>query len=206
MRKIGVMIVSLCFLFAATVVVARAGQEERMDEFSARKHRTYGQDCQRCHVALQDVKPPSHDGSFRDNHRAATMASSGPRCSSCHTTADCSDCHAGQEGISRPADNMSSGRLIHDPGWIDSHGVSVMKGSSRCESCHRAESCTECHQRVGLDGEVNFARRSVTMHPLGFMNPLSPRFHGRLARANIFACAACHGDGLDRESTCTRCH
>ncbi len=140
-----------------------------------------------------------------DFHGALVAENTPQSCTSCHgeqfegdgRAPDCYQCHNGPGG--------------HPEGWVSPlepfHGQAVEEAQdiTHCSTCHgvdyrggwAAVSCYECHN--GPSG-----------HPVGWLTPSSPAFHGHeVADDGDAQCAACHGaDFLGGWSgvSCTTCH
>lgn len=153
----------------------------------------------------------AHIAGFELQHGAAATRER-VLCQACHDDAECLFCH---DGIGRDA------RYHPDP-WILQHGLRGASDRSRCQGCHRVQTfCLTCHQRSGIAvfgplenplmrPSVRRVRPSertspaVGPHPMaadGWLDPGSPRSHGRVARRQIHSCASCH-----QEQFCILCH
>jgi len=137
-----------------------------------------------------------HDEAFVERH-ALAAARDRRHCGACHGDGWCQACH---DGVARPA-------RIHPGGWLTLHGVPARKDPQGCSACHRSRGdCIVCHRRshVVAEGEQAFPGDEA-FHPDGWAvaDGALPgaTHHGREARRNLQACAACH-----REDTCVACH
>lgn len=130
--------------------------------------------------------PPSHGADFARRHKvsAAVAAAS---CASCHTRADCLECH-------RPGAGRAAG--YHPVGFLARHPAAAYARETSCSDCHNtAGFCTSCHARSGV-----VARGQLRP---GY-HDVSPAFiagHGAAARQNLESCTSCH---VERD--CLTCH
>jgi predicted CxxxxCH...CXXCH cytochrome family protein len=112
---------------------------------------------------------------------------------------------------------VAAGAQAHGPEWMDTasanfHGKVVAASSDEyqsCLTCHGWDfnggisnvSCVTCH-----------VAENATIHGRGWMNPVSPNFHGKAIRANNWDmrdCKSCHGEtyaGGRVPSSCRDCH
>jgi hypothetical protein len=69
--------------------------------------------------------------------------------------------------------------------------------------CHTTDSCEGCHLERGVSANRLDA---ANPHPAAWVGsfPGDPNFHGRAARRDIAACAACHDQGP--ATNCIPCH
>lgn len=128
----------------------------------------------------RNIRPASHDESFRLRH-AEFAAASGAKCYACHLNTasgvDCEGCHQ----VMRPAS--------HTPRWKDDvHGKFAALDRAACGTCHTADSCVRCH---------NQQPRSHA--PLALFKNGG---HAILALENERACLTCH----TFQDTCASCH
>ena len=148
-----------------------------------------------------------HSGEFLRNHAIPAQRQK-DYCASCHSEADCLQCH---DGVSRDV-------RYHPGDWISTHSIRSRKDDPRCQSCHRVQSfCLDCHVRSGVATvsalDATIVRRTVRRdaagkvdgpHPMsdaGWLDPTSKNFHGFHAQRSIQACASCH-----QEQYCLSCH
>lgn len=125
---------------------------------------------------------------------------SAAECSTCHTRESCTTCHRdeGPNAVTRlasAAEVVAPGVSVsrnapqsHASPWfaID-HGTAASASSSSCSTCHREESCTECHQ----------GQREPEYHPPNFLAQHSTEAYG-----SRLECANCH----DNRAFCRECH
>jgi hypothetical protein len=156
-------------------------------------------DCKKCHEDMVEnpARPTrlfSHDVDFEKRH--GLLAKGDERvCAHCHREEFCGMCHSTLDVLPpdiRFGEKVEAG-LIHRHDFITRHSIEARQDPNKCMECHRVEQCSSCHQKRKAGG-----------HEPDFMNPSSPNFHGRQARADILACAACHDAGA--QSNCVRCH
>jgi hypothetical protein len=143
--------------------------------------------CSPCHRARDLARTPPetflrHDQSFMRRHGEA--AGQNERlCQSCHTQAQCADCHDASQVVTR--DRRSPEKVevnrVHGGGFLVRHALEAESEPARCARCHAPETCDSCHRERGVSG-----------------------FHGREARRDLLACASCHDQGP--LTNCIRCH
>lgn len=148
-----------------------------------------------------------HRFDFLETHRNTAQADV-PYCYSCHTEAECEDCH---NGVLKPFS-------IHPPGYVQTHGIDAYMDQNDCASCHTTQDfCLGCHQQVGImmggpTGDSLTGRPAGLLtgqfHPPGWVRALGGEpdtglqsEHGKAAQRNIVACASCH-----TENDCIACH
>lgn len=132
----------------------------------------------------RNVKPPSHNESFRVEHSEPARAI-GAKCYACHlnvspsaSAADqCASCHQAMRPTS------------HTARWRDTvHGKFAAMDRTSCAICHVADMCIRCHNQIPRSHQ-----------------PL-PQFmghgHAALARLEQRACFTCH----QFEDSCAKCH
>jgi hypothetical protein len=133
------------------------------------------QECATCHREVdRDWLPSNHLLAWQERHGRVVRdgeEGSANRCSLCHDQASsCQACHESQP----PRDHGSYFRLR-------GHGIQASMDRSRCDTCHRRDSCEQCH------GETR-----PLSHRAGFGDP-----HNR-------HCTGCHFG--DAERGCAVCH
>jgi hypothetical protein len=162
--------------------------------------------CDGCHKDLEDTnqQPQSHlahDGDWMRDH-GVRAASSADVCASCHREQFCATCH-GQSVAALPASVHLAdpfGPSLHRAGFAARHALEAKAEPGACQTCHQPERCAGCHVEKGVAGG---GRRSP--HPVGWVGPAAAdNAHGREARRDPAACAACH-DGAG-QSLCVGCH
>lgn len=151
--------------------------------------------CQTCHAGTvaglftpvshtRNVKPESHNESFRIHHEEAA-ASPDSTCFVCHQNlvpaadgrSQCMSCHVVMQPVS------------HTARWKDDlHGKYAALDRTSCATCHTADYCVRCHNEVPRSHE-----------------PL-PVFagggHATLALLDTRSCLTCH----TFQNTCAECH
>jgi hypothetical protein len=171
---------------------------QHKDQFQVR-------DCEACHVDLpaEMTRPESHmihEGTFLEEHGSAASAAS-DLCATCHKQSFCTSCH-GQTVPGLPSrmafdDPMRLG--MHRAGFAARHTLEAQAQPGLCFTCHSEQSCSDCHTSQGLAGGT-----APNPHPPGWVGLLGANEHGRAARRDPAACAACHsGAG---EMLCVSCH
>ncbi|MBI4702734.1 MAG: hypothetical protein HY744_16555 [Deltaproteobacteria bacterium] len=165
--------------------------------------------CDTCHgrTDLRRLVPQSfvrHDLSFVRDHGLA--ANTGAKiCAKCHTRDDCLACHGQGQTIAVEARRPDAvdRQLLHRGDFVTRHAIEAQGQPATCLRCHSSASCDRCHIERGVSAARRDARRP---HPPEWIGPntASPSFHGRAARRDIAACAACHDQGP--ASVCIRCH
>jgi len=183
-----------------------AGRDER---YCATCHKQ--SECMDCHGAGV-VKPADfHPGDYATLH-AVDAKRNNPSCASCHRNQTfCLGCHqrlgvaADPEGglLGRQPNNPfgtgTSVKRFHPPGWVRdetgmvlqtptpaSHSFQARRNIRACVSCHREESCLNCHSADPA--------RSMGANPHwpGFGTSAACR---AMASRNARACLKCHAPG-----------
>jgi Cytochrome c7 and related cytochrome c len=184
---------------------AQAGRDE---SYCLSCHRR--SECTDCHGGV--VKPPDiHPADYVTLH-VADARRNVPDCSSCHRLQTfCVGCHQRTGVSSDPSGGLPGTRAnnpfgtgtqikqFHPPGWARdttgaviatprpvSHSVQAKRNIRTCVSCHREESCLECHSSDPTRG-ANFSP-----HGPNFGATARCRF---LASRNRRACLKCHALG-----------
>jgi predicted CXXCH cytochrome family protein len=163
--------------------------------------------CDACHKNLEDTKlqPASHlahDGDWLREH-GSRAASSGDLCQTCHRERFCAQCH-GKTVAALPATMHFADPFapsVHRANFFARHNLEARAEPGLCSTCHSPDRCVACHvaRGVGADG----TRKSP--HPIGWVGPgAADTAHGREARRDPAACAACH-DGAG-QMLCVGCH
>jgi hypothetical protein len=165
-----------------------------------------GRRCDACHIGLADSKTLpathlAHDGDWIREH-GARAASSGELCESCHQQSFCASCH-GATAPALPAARRFADPLtptIHRAGFAARHSLEARSDPGACTTCHQPDRCASCHVDRGVAGS-----NGRNPHPAGWVGiTASENRHGREARRDPAACAACHsGAG---EQLCVSCH
>ncbi|MBI5513345.1 MAG: hypothetical protein HY909_06220 [Deltaproteobacteria bacterium] len=162
--------------------------------------------CARCHqdlgrYALEELAVVRHGPGFARSHGPQARAEGG-LCAQCHAPTFCARCHNPSAGAPL-ADFELLGvarDFVHRGDFQARHAEEARLTQNTCTRCHGAEACNDCHRARGIGGGVG----PGATHPPGWLDPLSPRNHGREARRNILGCASCHE--TDAAQVCTPCH
>jgi hypothetical protein len=162
--------------------------------------------CQSCHNGV--VKPfDFHSNDYVARH-AVDARKNVPACGACHRSQSfCLGCHervgvvdirTGQDAAFRPL----GPRSFHPPGWSDPsaandpnhHAWQAQRNLRQCVSCHRQETCLQCHSTRGGGATAT----AVNPHPPGWRS--STRCQA-LASRNARMCLQCHAPG-DPQLSC----
>ena len=162
--------------------------------------------CDACHKDLEDsgTLPQSHlahEGDWMREH-GTRAASAAQLCQSCHREAFCAECHGKTVPVLPAAQHFADPFTpsVHRAGFAARHALEARAEPGACTTCHQPDRCTACHIDRGVAGD---GRRSP--HPPGWVGLTSADAqHGREARRDPAACAACH-DGAG-QSLCVGCH
>lgn len=145
-----------------------------------------------------------HDAAFLRSHGALAVQSKA-LCQSCHSQAQCNDCHDISQELTlerrRPEQVMRT--RVHEGDVMVRHALEARSDPSRCVRCHTPETCESCHFERGVSAN---RLGSINPHPPGWIgsNANASSLHGREARRDLVACAACHEQGP--LTNCIRCH
>jgi hypothetical protein len=164
--------------------------------------------CLSCHNGV--VKPFDFHGNDYQSRHAIEARRNDPDCSSCHRAQSfCLGCHermgvvdvrTGVDGAFVPGGT----RRFHPEGWADPtaarspshHAWQAQRNLKQCVSCHRQETCLECHATAGGSGAAG--KMWVNPHPPGWRG--SERCQA-LADRNVRMCLRCHAPG-DTDLSC----
>jgi len=188
--------------------------------------------CLACHektmideVSLPETK--THGPVWSLNHGPSAKGNS-VNCASCHEQSYCLDCHkAGKaDEMGSFGNNMIN---VHRSDFSVSHPLAARAGQNRCNSCHEARFCSDCHDTwqfktddigspshrrtfdLGVENadiDVIHAGISSTLACDTCHSSASMDFHSwsighaREARRSLATCQACHPEG----DVCLRCH
>jgi hypothetical protein len=167
------------------------------------------QKCSSCHqrAEMRALVPESflrHDLSFFRDHGLAA-ARHQDVCNECHTQSDCARCHDQSQpmGLAEVFPDRVGRNLIHRADFVVRHTIEARSQQGQCARCHQPSFCDSCHLERGVSGNRVDA---LNPHPIGWVGPNydGPTFHGREAKRDILACAACHDAGP--ATNCIRCH
>ena len=162
--------------------------------------------CDACHkdLAEEGSLPRSHlahDGDWLREH-GTRAASSGDLCETCHKQTFCAECHGQTVPALRATQRFSDpfAASSHRAGFAARHSLEARSAPGACATCHQPDRCVTCHVAKQIAGE---GRGSP--HPRGWVGVSAAQSqHGREARRDPAACAACHsGAG---EQLCVSCH
>lgn len=162
--------------------------------------------CNTCHkdLAEEGTLPQSHlahDGDWLREH-GTRAASSGDLCETCHKASFCASCH-GQTVPALPATRQFSDPTrasVHRAGFAARHSLEARAEPGACTTCHQPDRCLTCHIARGVSGDTK-----TSPHPRGWVGlTAADSQHGREARRDPAACAACHGGA--GEKLCVTCH
>lgn len=186
-----------------------------------------GNACESCHTTLVGLMPQNHRTAlFSRLHGKTAMNGEADReCGVCHSQSFCQECHTPTNDVpagvaadrfyldSWPrARSMDDSRMLtvqtaHSLTYRYTHGFDARAQSSRCATCHDAETfCTPCH-RNGYD--ATGTRIVPQSHQLaGFASVTGGKAmnrHAKLAEMDIAACATCHEVDAG-DPVCAICH
>jgi hypothetical protein len=157
-------------------------------------------ECQTCHHGV--VKPLDFHGNDYVSRHAVDARRGDPDCGACHRAQSfCLGCHerlkvtdvrSGGSAIFAPLGT----RTFHPAGFADAqaagnpqhHAWQAQRNLRQCASCHRQETCLECH--ASASGAGRAGRMQVSPHPLGFGQGTRCQ---ALAERNPRVCLRCHG-------------
>jgi len=162
--------------------------------------------CDGCHKNLEtsgEIPQThlAHDGDWLHEH-GRRAASSGDACQSCHSERYCASCH-GVTVAALPAQLHFSDPFtpsVHRAGFQSRHALEAKSDPGACTTCHQPDRCVTCHIAKGVAGGDR-----QNPHPPGWVGLTAGESeHGRQARLDPAACAACHGGA--GETLCVQCH
>ena len=162
--------------------------------------------CDACHKDLESsgempATHLAHDGDWMREH-GTRAASSADLCETCHTQRFCASCH-GKTVAALPAQLHFDDPFtpsVHRAGFQSRHSLEAKADPGACQTCHQPDRCITCHTARGVAGSDR-----LSPHPPGWVGlTASENLHGREARRDPTACAACHGGA--GETLCVQCH
>lgn len=163
-------------------------------------------DCAKCHRSLdrytmEELAFVRHPAGFARRHGTQARAEAN-LCTQCHEANFCARCHNASAGAPlADLELMAVARdFVHRGDFQARHGDEARLTQNTCTRCHAVETCDGCHRTSGIGGGVG----PRATHPVGWLDPTSPRSHAREARRNILACASCHES--DATQVCAPCH
>jgi hypothetical protein len=143
-------------------------------------HSPHSFGCETCHL------PQGPD------HLEALSIPEAETCMGCHNPGtehqqaeQCDFCHAPVNDFRLSRSGLENG--FHGEGFVSSHGPAAAAGQPDCTSCHRENTCTQCHEGQG----------SPDFHPINFLASHGPEAYGRVSD-----CSSCHNS----EAFCRECH
>lgn len=162
--------------------------------------------CDACHRGLEDagtlpLSHLAHDGDWLREH-GTRAASSADVCQTCHRDSFCAECHGATVPVLPATAHFADPfrASVHRAGFTARHALEARAEPGACLTCHQPDRCASCHLARGIAGE---GRRSP--HPPSWVGlSASDNAHGREARRDPSACAACH-DGAG-QALCIGCH
>lgn len=166
------------------------------------------ENCYTCHKGLKatpdkPVRDFDHGADWLRRHGVVAKGQS-KVCGHCHQETSCAECHSKNNAI-RPdllhADRVDAS-FHHRGDYMSRHAMEAKLDSKGCQTCHAPQTCAKCHERMGLSQPT--AGGGPSPHPAGWMDRGGVDNHGRAARQDITACAACHDRGA--ASNCVKCH
>ncbi len=159
--------------------------------------------CLGCHNGV--VKPLDFHGNDYISRHPIDARKDSPRCDACHRRQSfCLGCHERlgvvdvRTGVDRAFSPIGSKRF-HPPGWSDPsaagdpnhHKWEAERNLKQCVSCHRQETCLQCHA-TNASPEGGAGKMWVNPHPPDWRN--SARCQA-LADRNPRVCLRCHAAG-----------
>lgn len=155
------------------------------------QEKTASTQCETCHLPNENLKPLSHSPNFIHTHsdlarNDATDISGNKKCSTCHQTNFCQDCHEG--------DNLD--RRTHPLNYQFTHALQAQGKEKECSTCHTERSfCIDCHR----DNQI-----MPHNHVAGWALPNVGGRHKDEAANDLESCMACHEQNA--EQICQKCH
>ena len=191
------------------VGVAEGDEHMRPPMASCFKCHDKDQDARRCDACHKNLEtsgelPQSHlahTGDWMHDH-GTRAASSSQACASCHAERFCASCH-GVTVAALPATQRFTDPFtpsVHRAGFASRHALEAKSDPAACQTCHQSDRCAACHLAKGVAGGDR-----ANPHPPGWVGLTAGESeHGREARRDPAACAACHGGA--GEMLCVSCH
>jgi hypothetical protein len=155
--------------------------------------------CLSCHDGV--VKPLDFHGNDYISRHPIEARRNDPDCSACHRAQTfCLGCHQrlGITDLRTSAESVfgaAGNKRFHPQGWADQnaggqpnhHAWQAQRNLRQCVSCHRQETCLECHG--SRNGAGQLGKMAVNPHPIGWRG--SARCQA-LADRNQRMCLRCH--------------
>src|SRR5581483_7613445 len=157
--------------------------------------------CQGCHNGV--VKPLDFHGNDYVSRHAIDARRNSPDCNACHRRQSfCLGCHERLGVVDLRTDAATSStvpltsRRFHPEGWADEtakgnpahHAWQAQRELKQCASCHRQETCLQCHGS-GAAGAGAAGKNHINPHP---PNWISSGRCSALADRNLRMCLKCH--------------
>lgn len=158
--------------------------------------------CLSCHDGV--VKPFDFHGNDYLSRHPIEARRNDPDCNACHRRQSfCLGCHE-RLGIVDARTGVSDGfaplgvKRFHPDGWADAsaanqpnhHAWQAQRNLKQCVSCHRQETCLECHG--SRDGAGAAGKMQVNPHPPNWRGSMRCQ---ALADRNVRMCLKCHAAG-----------
>lgn len=170
------------------------------------------EDCQQCHERLVD-RPDrpltifDHGNSWMQRHGSAAKGGA-TVCGHCHQESTCAECHSRNAPMVPSLLRLDKvGNAQHHRGdFMSRHAIEAKLDGNSCTTCHAQSTCNSCHTRMGIaqTGDAKGQVLNLGPHPQAWMEPGAATSHGKAARRDALACAACHDQGAS--SNCVDCH
>lgn len=143
--------------------------------------------CQSCHNGL--VKPLDFHGNDYLTKHPVDARRADQKCATCHRAQSfCLSCHERSGvggGLPGAAFQPGQGNPFHPPGFNNDHGTSARRNLRTCVSCHREDSCSECHS--AMPG----GKMQKSPHGSGWKTSVRCQ---SLAEKNPRVCLRCHDE------------
>jgi hypothetical protein len=163
--------------------------------------------CLNCHNGV--IKPMDFHGNDYISRHAIDARKDDPRCFGCHRAQSfCLGCHerlgivdirTGVDTQFRPIGT----KQFHPTGWADAivgpnhHKLQAQRNIKQCISCHRQETCLECHA-TNASPAGGMGKMWINPHPANWRG--SDRCFALMTR-NVSVCIQCHAP-TDPELSC----
>ena len=172
--------------------------------FAREDHRAFSdlqfEECAECHIG--EGVPPNHGGGWLKEHRISA-ASPSRNCLECHGMSWCQDCHKGggiQASLSRSQWKRDIEPESHRSDWISIHPIQAQSNPQRCQRCHEAKFCSDCHGRLNVSS-LTIRGHAQSGSTQAYITAF-PDQHAAEARRNLASCQSCHPEG----NVCLTCH
>lgn len=163
--------------------------------------------CAMCHSKLtsataKPIKDFDHGADWLRRH--GVVAKGGMAvCGHCHQESSCTECHGKNNPIRAELLHLDrvDAAFHHRGDFLTRHTIEAKSDPKACLTCHTQNNCVACHEKMGLSKTTP---GGANPHPAGWMERGGADNHGKAARRDILACAACHDRG--GASNCVKCH